>query len=89
MGVLSLIDQANRKLKLKEATSIGLVAVVTTLLVPGLMAQQNWDDHDRSGKFATRDFAADYTNSCDKNAILLPTVITTPSPSGTVRKWRM
>jgi len=70
MGVLSLIDQANRKLKLKEATSIGLVAVVTTLLVPGLMAQQNWDDHDRSGKFATRDFAADYTNSCDKNAIL-------------------
>jgi hypothetical protein len=34
------------------------------------MAQQNWDDHDRSGKYATRDFAGDYTNSCDKNAIL-------------------
>ncbi len=34
------------------------------------MAEQNWDDHDRSGKYSARDYAADYTNSCDKNAIL-------------------
>src|SRR5450759_182756 len=70
IGVLSLIEQANKKLKLKESLAIGVVAVLATLLVPGIMAQQNWDDHDRSGKFATRDFAANYTNSCDKNAIL-------------------
>jgi hypothetical protein len=70
IGVLYLIGEANKKLKLKESLSIAVVGVLTTLLVPGIMAQQNWDDHDRSGKFATRDFAADYTNSCDKNAIL-------------------
>jgi hypothetical protein len=70
MGVLSLIELAKKNLKLKESIAIGSIAVVTTLLVPGIMAQQNWDDHDRSGKYATRDFAGDYTNSCDKNAIL-------------------
>ncbi len=70
MGVLSLIEEAKKKLKLKESLAIGVVAVLATLLVPGIMAQQNWDDHDRSGKFSTRDFAGDYTNSCDKNAIL-------------------
>jgi hypothetical protein len=70
LGVLYLIDLASRKLKLKETLAIGLVGVLTTLLVPGIMAQQNWNDHDRSGKYATRDFAADYTNSCEKQAIL-------------------
>jgi hypothetical protein len=70
IGVLSLIEQAKKKLKLKEPIAIGVVAVLATLLVPGIMAQQNWDDHDRSGKYATRDYAADYLNSCDKNAIL-------------------
>lgn len=70
IGVLSLIEQMRKKLKVKEALATGIVAVLTTALVPGLMAQQNWNDHDRSGKFATRDFAADYLNSCEKNAIL-------------------
>jgi hypothetical protein len=70
MGVLSLIEAAIRKLKLKDLLAVGIVTVITTLLVPGIMAEQNWDDHDRSGKYATRDFASDYTNSCDKNAIL-------------------
>jgi hypothetical protein len=70
IGVLSLIEFAVRKLKLKDLMAVGVVTVLTTLLVPGIMAQQNWDDHDRSGKYAARDFATDYTNSCDKNAIL-------------------
>jgi hypothetical protein len=34
------------------------------------MARENWDDHDRSGRFVARDFAYNYLNSCDKNAIL-------------------
>ncbi len=70
IGVLSLIDQAIKKLKLKDFIAIGGVTVLATVLVPGLMAQQNWDDHDRSGKYAARDFACNYLNSCDKNAIL-------------------
>ena len=70
IGVLSLIELALKKLKLKDFIAIGGVTVLATILVPGIMAQQNWDDHDRSGKYAARDFASDYTNSCDKNAIL-------------------
>jgi hypothetical protein len=70
MGVLLLTDRLHKKLKIKETIAIAVAAVFSTLLVPGIMAQQNWDDHDRSGKYATRDFAASYTNSCDKNAIL-------------------
>ncbi|MCX6245589.1 MAG: DUF2723 domain-containing protein [Bacteroidetes bacterium] len=70
LGVLYLIDLIHRKLKMKEMMAVAIVALVASLLVPGIMAQQNWDDHDRSGKYATRDFAANYLNSCDKDAIL-------------------
>ena len=34
------------------------------------MAMSNWDDHDRSGRYTARDFAYDYLNSCEENAIL-------------------
>jgi len=68
IGVIQLIQWLNRKIG--EKVSIGVVFAVTLVLVPGLMAQQNWDDHDRSGKYACRDFAADYLNSCGPQAIL-------------------
>jgi len=35
-----------------------------------IMAEQNWDDHDRSGKYSCRDYAAKYLNSCGKQGIL-------------------
>ena len=34
------------------------------------MATENWDDHDRSGRYTAKEVAANYLNSCDKNAIL-------------------
>jgi hypothetical protein len=34
------------------------------------MAFQNWDDHDRSGRYATHNNAKAYLDSCDKNAIM-------------------
>jgi len=40
------------------------------LLVPALMIAENYDDHDRSGRYFARDFAYDYLNSCAPNAIL-------------------
>ena len=68
LGVIPLINWLKRKLS--ENLSIGIVFVLTLVLVPGIMAKENWDDHDRSGKYACRDFAANYLNSCDKNGIL-------------------
>jgi hypothetical protein len=40
------------------------------LAVPVLMAQQEWDDHDRSRKTLALDLAKNYLESCPPNAIL-------------------
>ena len=40
------------------------------LAVPVVMGTQNWDDHDRSGRYLARDVASDYLNSCAPDAIL-------------------
>ena len=59
---------------LKGKMSDNLNAIVTSALclvtVPVIMAKEGWDDHDRSGRFIARDFAANYLNSCAPNAIL-------------------
>ncbi|MGN7785552.1 DUF2723 domain-containing protein [Niabella sp. 22666] len=48
----------------------GITAGAICLLVPVLMAQQEWDDHDRSQKTLAPDLAKDYLESCAPNAIL-------------------
>jgi hypothetical protein len=40
------------------------------MVVPLILASENWDDHDRSGRYTARDFAYNYLNSCAPNAIL-------------------
>ena len=46
------------------------VFVLLFLAVPGLMVFQNFDDHNRSGKYAARDFAKNILKSCPQNTIL-------------------
>ncbi len=46
------------------------VAAVLSLIVPIQMVSQTWDDHDRSGRYAMRDFAINYLNSLEPNAIV-------------------
>lgn len=48
-----------------------IVTVISLVIVPGVLASQNWDDHDRSNRYITRDYAIDYLQSCAPNAILL------------------
>jgi hypothetical protein len=38
--------------------------------VPVLMGAQNWDDHNRSGRYTARDIGANYLKSCEPNSIL-------------------
>ena len=52
-----------------KVTAIAVTSI-TLILVPGILAQQNWDDHDRSGRYNTLNIAKNYLNSCEKNAIL-------------------
>ncbi|HTB53327.1 MAG TPA: DUF2723 domain-containing protein [Ferruginibacter sp.] len=44
---------------------------ICLLAVPVLMANQEWDDHDRSNKTLARDLAIDYLESCPQNTILI------------------
>lgn len=46
------------------------VAAVIGLVVPLQMVSQTWDDHDRSGRYAARDYAKNYLNSLEPNAIV-------------------
>ncbi len=48
-----------------------IAGIACLLLVPVLMASQEWDDHDRSNKYLARDLATDYLESCAPNAILI------------------
>ena len=68
LGVAGLIDAVSKKVP-KVASAV-LVTAVTLVLVPGIMATENWDDHDRSGRYTARDLAYNYLNSCKENAIL-------------------
>ena len=43
---------------------------ICLICVPGILALENWDDHDRSNRYTARDFGANYLYSCAPNAIL-------------------
>ena len=47
-----------------------IVALLVGVLVPIQMVSQTWDDHDRSGRYAARDFAINYLESLEPNAIV-------------------
>jgi len=49
-------------------------AIMTFMILlatgPLIMARENWDDHDRSGRYTARDIGANYLESCAPNSIL-------------------
>lgn len=55
---------------LKNHKAKALLAFCLTGFVPVIMAVEGWDDHDRSDKYTAADFAKNYLDSCDKNAII-------------------
>ena len=59
LGVAAIIDMAKKYLRMKGTVAAAIIAAVT-LLVPLQMASQNWDDHDRSGRYTCRDFGQNY-----------------------------
>ncbi|NJK87089.1 MAG: DUF2723 domain-containing protein [Bacteroidales bacterium] len=67
LGVLFL----NNLLKKYLPGNISSISATTlSFIVPLIMGTENWDDHDRSGRYVARDFAHNYLESCDENAIL-------------------
>jgi len=70
MGVLGVIKVIEKYLPKVSQTLVASVAVICCLGVPALMAQQNWDDHDRSLRYTCSDFGQNYLASCKPNAII-------------------
>ena len=68
-GVAALAKSIRRYLKIPAVTA-AIAATVLCLIVPIQMAAQNWDDHDRSGRYVCRDFGSNYLESCEPNAII-------------------
>ncbi|MBN1157875.1 MAG: DUF2723 domain-containing protein [Bacteroidales bacterium] len=68
LGVLTLYNGLSKFLP--AISGAGLAILAALIAVPIQMAGQNWDDHDRSGRYVARDFAYNYLNSCDTNAII-------------------
>ena len=50
--------------------ALTLVAVAVGVFVPLQVVSQTWDDHDRSGRYTTRDFGENYLNSLAQDAII-------------------
>ena len=66
LGVASIIDLLSQKLKRVNLVVLASLVSLVTLAVPVQMATQNWDDHDRSGRYTCRDFGQNYLNSCQQ-----------------------
>jgi hypothetical protein len=67
LGVLGIYNLMKKRIPMLVSAS---AATALSLGVPALMAAEGWDDHDRSNRYTARDFAENYLNSCEPNAIL-------------------
>ena len=67
-GVLALFDLIKDFIKPKAALAVAFM--VCLFASPVLLAKENWDDHDRSGRKTALAMARKYLDSVDENAIL-------------------
>ncbi len=70
LGVLALSKAWERVIKWRWSWVGPLVTGSVCALVPLILATQNWNDHDRSGRYVAVDSARNMLNSCAPNAIL-------------------
>ena len=70
LGVLAIRDIMGYVLG-RDAKLTATLATVIALGVPALLAAENWDDHDRSGRTMARDIGWNYLQSLPENAIVI------------------
>lgn len=68
LGVVGVYALLHKLLKPQPA---GIAAFAVCMGIPVLMAAQNWDDHDRSGRFIASDFGYNMLHSCLPNSVLI------------------
>ncbi len=67
-GAYAIFEKLKQKFAAKSV-AIG-VTTLSLLLVPTLMASENWDDHDRSNRYSAHLNAQAYLDSCLPNSIM-------------------
>ncbi|WP_159021908.1 DUF2723 domain-containing protein [Formosa sp. L2A11] len=67
-GVYAIFDALKKHIKTPLLAPA--VTLACLILVPAIMAANNWNDHDRSDKYTARAMAKMYLDSCAENAIL-------------------
>ncbi|NVJ85855.1 MAG: DUF2723 domain-containing protein [Algoriphagus sp.] len=68
LGVMAIAQGLQKATK--NLTTAGIIAILLTLPVAGLMAAENWNDHNRKGRYFSVDAARNFLASCAPNAIL-------------------
>ncbi|MBR0052594.1 MAG: DUF2723 domain-containing protein [Bacteroidales bacterium] len=71
LGVAALYEWLNDVSKGKASKVVAVGTSVLCLGVPALMAEENWDDHDRSHRYTSTEMAANYLNSVGENGMLV------------------
>ncbi len=56
---------------LKNGKIAAVLAILIALPTPIVLAVENWDDHDRSGRYTALEFARSYLETCDPNSIIV------------------
>ena len=71
LGVMALQNWLEQLSKKQDGVPAAALAVALGLVVPVLMGAQNWDDHDRSGRYTARDLAWNHLCGLDPQALLV------------------
>ena len=71
LGVLALQNWFEKLTKRENGMPAAALAVALGLVVPVLMGCQNWDDHDRSGRYTARDMAWNHLAGLGPQALLV------------------
>jgi hypothetical protein len=66
LSVIAIFQLLRNRINGSVATAAGALVLVAPLL----MGFQNWDDHDRSHHYGARDYASNFLESCQPNAII-------------------
>lgn len=67
MGLMWLYEVMRRFMSSSLAAAASFVVMLS---IPALLLAQNWDDHDRSGRYTARDVGANYLNSCAEGGVI-------------------
>ncbi|MBP3353057.1 MAG: DUF2723 domain-containing protein [Bacteroidales bacterium] len=70
LGVAGVYHLLQKYITKKDSALVAGLATILCLFVPLQMVSQTWDDHDRAGRYAARDFGKNYLSCIEPNGII-------------------